>query len=83
MKFFVQCEHPDGSVTCGMYTGPQVIEMMGYRYITDCEYKVYDVSQFGEVEMLTCVQPVSPTSNFYDFRNKQGDSLISGYFPEK
>ena len=49
MKFFVQCKTPDNSVDCGMFTGQQIIEMMGNRNITGCEYKVYDVSRFGEV----------------------------------
>ena len=82
MKFFVQCKTPDNSVDCGMVTGQQIIEMMGNRNITGCEYKVYDVSRFGEVEMLTYVKPVNAPFNFHDFHNKRGDSLISGYFPE-
>ena len=69
MKFFVQCKTPDNSVDCGMFTGQQIIEMMGNRNITGCEYKVYDVSRFGEVEMLTYVKPVNAP-------------FISGYFPE-
>lgn len=56
--------------------------MMGYRSITGCEYKVYDVSRFGEVELLSYVQPANAPLDFHDFHNKRGDSLISGYFPE-
>jgi len=83
LKFFVQCKHPNNSVDCGMFTGQQVLEMVGARGLTGCEYKVYDVSRFGEAEMLTYVKPVDAPSNFHDFHNKRGDSLISGYFPEE
>ena len=83
MKFLVQCKSPDNSIDCGMFTGQQIIEMMGNRNITGCEYKVYDVRRFGEPEMLTYVKPVDAPSNFHDFHNKRGDSLISGDFPEE
>lgn len=68
MKFFVQCKHPNNSVDCGMFTGQQVLEMVGARGLTGC---------------VTYVKPVDAPSNFHDFHNKRGDSLISGYFPEE
>ena len=52
MKYLVQCQHPDGSISCEMCSDVQIIEMFGFRDCTDCKYVVYDVSQFGVAEEL-------------------------------
>ena len=79
MKFFVQCKPPDNSVDCGMFTGQQIIEMMGNRNITGCEYKVYDVSRFGETEMLTYVKPVlAQNVCTYDVMNASAIVMVEG-----
>lgn len=52
MKYFVQCKHPDGEISCGMFTEQQIIDMYGMRDCTGCEYTVYDVSCFGNAERL-------------------------------
>lgn len=52
MEYFVQCKYPDGDVNGGMFTEQQIIDMFGFRDSTDCEYEVYDVTRFGDVEKL-------------------------------
>lgn len=52
MKYFVQCKHPDGDVSGGMFTEQQIIDMFSFQDCTDCEYEVYDVTRFGDVEKL-------------------------------
>lgn len=82
MKYLVQCQYPDGSISCEMCSDVQIIEMFGFRDCTDCEYEVYDVSRFGAAEKLVHKPAMEAPFNYHEFCDSHGTVLFSGYSSE-
>lgn len=83
MKYFVQTKYDDGEIGGSMNTAPQIIEMFGFRDCTDCEYQVYDVSEFGKVVELLHIPAISAPFNYHTFvSSRTGEVIFEGYSQE-
>ena len=82
-KFFVQQKSPDGEVSLSVNTGGQIVEMMGYRDCTGCEFAVYVADEFGEAVKLEYIPRVKAPYNRHVFVNpNNGEVVIEGYSTE-
>lgn len=82
-KYFVQTMFPDGEIGGSMNTAVEIISMFGFRDCTDCEFKVYDVSEFGKVVELEHWPAISAPFNYHRFVNPEsGEVVFEGYSPE-
>lgn len=83
-KYLVQCKHPDGEISCGMFTAQQIIDMFGMRDCSGCEYVVYDVSAYGRAEKLEHRQDSFQEPRYHRFVNPifGMPTVFSGYHEE-
>lgn len=82
-KFFVQQKSQDGEVDLSVNTGNQIVEMMGYRDCTGCEFEVYAADEFGEAVKLEYIPSVKAPYNRHVFINpNNGEVVIEGYSTE-
>lgn len=82
-KYFVQTRYPDGEIGGGMRTKYQIIDMFGFRDCTDCEFEVYDVSEFGKVVKLEDMPANHTPCNYHCFCNTEtGEVVFEGYSSE-
>ena len=81
-KYFVQQKGPDGEVTGCMVNAQGVIDMFGFRDCSGCEFEVYDIGKFGELEKLTHIPATSAPFNFHQFNRSNGKIAIAGFSPE-
>lgn len=82
-KFFVQTKDCDGEVSLSINTGPQIVEMMGFRDCTDCEYEVFLAEKFGKAVKLEYIPRMSAPYNLHTFVNPEnGEVVIEGYSKE-
>lgn len=82
-KFFVQTKYPDGEVGLSVNTEVQIVEMMGFRDCTNCEYEVFAAGEFGAPVRLEYVPSVSAPFNYHRFIDpRTGADEISGYSTE-
>lgn len=81
-KYFVQCIDSNGDVTGSMNTMPEIAEMFGFRDCTDCDYRVFDISEFGRVRVIIHVGAVSAPFNHHKFLSMDGEVVYEGYSTE-
>lgn len=82
-KFFVQTKSPDGESSLSINTSAQIVEMMGFRDCTDCEYEVFAGNEFGALIRLEYVPSVSAPFNYHRFIDpRTGADEISEYSTE-
>lgn len=82
-KYFVQCKHPDGAVSLDVLTDMDIVEKVGFRDCTDCEYEVFSGSVFGRAVKLEYVPATEAPFNYHKFINPEtGTVVISGYSTE-
>ena len=82
-KFFVQQKSPDGEVSLSVNTGGQIVEMMGYRDCTGCEFEVYAAGEFGKAVKLEYIPRTKSPYNLHTFVDPTtGEVVIEGYSQE-
>lgn len=82
-EYFIQTRHPDGKIESGIGASNQIIYMFGFRDCTDCEFEVYDVSEFGKVVKLEHKPATQAPFNYHSFINTEtGEVEFEGYSPE-
>mgnify|MGYP007098662163 CR=1 FL=1 len=82
-KFFVQQMSPDGEVSLSVNTANQIVEMMGFRDCTDCDFEVFSGNEFGKVVKLEYIPSVEAPHNLHIFKDPTtGEDVIKGYSTE-
>lgn len=83
-KYFVQCLYPDEkTVGLEVLTDTEIVEKVGFRDCSDCEYTVYAAREFGHVVKLTYVPAASAPFNYHKFVDPEtGETVIEGYSTE-
>lgn len=82
-KFFVQTKYPDGEIGLSVNTEAQILEMMGFRDCTDCEYEVFSADEFGKVVRLEYIPRTDAPFNLHIFVDSTtGEYVIEGYSTE-
>lgn len=82
-KYFVQTRSPDGEISLSVNTEQQILEMVGFRDCTDCDYEVFAADEFGKVANLLYWPATSAPFNYHRFYNPQTEKMeFSGYSTE-
>lgn len=70
-NYLVQAKYPDGEIEAYMRNAYAICDMFGFRDCTDCEYEVFDVSEFGKVVRLEHNYPCLPNCTVHEFINTE------------
>lgn len=82
-KFFVQELHDNGEVVGSVNTAHEIVTFLGFRDCTNCEYEVYDFSEFGKVVKLEEDANIGWPSNYHRLVNPfTHEIVIEGYSAE-
>ena len=82
-KYLVQTMTEDGDVFSTMETIYEITEDFGFRDCTNYDFKLFDVSTFGEVVEIVHVPAVEAPFNYHLFINsKTGEVEYEGYSAE-
>lgn len=82
-KYFVQTFNPDNTLSGGLYTSAEILNMVGFADCSGCRYAVYDFSTFGEMTLLEQEPNTKPPYNFHRFVNSRtGETAFEGYSDE-
>ena len=82
-KYIVQTKHPDGTIDLSVNTANQIIEFVGFRDCTDCEFEVFDGTIFGSMVRIIEEPTESPPFNFHRFINSATHKVeFEGYSKE-
>ena len=82
-KYFVQTFNPDNTLSGGLYTSTEILNMVGFADCSGCRYAVYDFSTFGEMTLLEQEPNTKPPYNFHRFVNSRtGETAFEGYSDE-
>ncbi len=79
-EYFVQTKHSDGAISLSLNTSAQVVEMMGFRDCTGCDYEVFVADEFGSIVHLTYKPATKAPYNLHVFvRDDTGEVEIEGF----
>ena len=82
-RYFVQTKHEDGHVSLSIHTDAEIINMFGFRDITEKEHEVYDGQEFGKLVPLYHVPAMHAPFNYHVFCSAEtGEVVFEGYSPE-
>lgn len=82
-QYLVQIMEEDGAVAVAIKSANQILEMYGHRDCSGEDYKVYDVSEFGEVRELEYKPSMDGPCNYHTFVYFDTDEVaFSGFSTE-
>lgn len=81
--YFVQTFNPDNTLSGGLHTPTEILNMVGFADCSGCRHIVYDYSTFGEMIRLEHEPNTKAPYNYHSFVNpRTGEVAFEGYSEE-